>query len=83
MEYLGFIYYNTSTDIIVDYYGRTILNLYKRLKPLIEIKDGERTKYLYYYFAYLYNFAIRREKGYYEERGKVIDDFFVKESNNQ
>lgn len=78
MEYLGFIYYNSSTDIIVDYYGRTILNLYKRLKPLIETKDGEKTKYLYYYFAYLYNFAIRREKGYYEERDKVIKDFFIK-----
>lgn len=83
MEYLGFIYYNTPTNIIVDYYGRTILNMYKRLKSLIEINDGEEIKYLYYHFAYLYNFALRREKEYYEERDNVIKYEFINKSISQ
>ena len=75
MEYLGFIYYNTSTNIIVDYYGRTILNLYKRLKPLIETKKDDKTEYLYFYFAYLFNYAKQREESYYKERENEISKF--------
>ena len=81
MEYLGFIYYNTTTNIIVDYYGRTILNMYGRLRPLIEIQNGKEIKHLYFYFAYLYNFTLRREKAYYEERDKVISDYFLTNDN--
>lgn len=72
MEYLGFIYYYSSTNIIVDYYGRTILNMYRRLRPLIEIKKDEKIEYLYFYFAYLYNYAEKRKDSYYKERENEI-----------
>lgn len=75
MEYLGFIYYYSSTNIIVDYYGRTILNMYRRLRPLIEIKNSEKTDYLYFYFAYLYNYAEKRKDSYYKERENEISKF--------
>lgn len=83
MEYLGFIYYYSSTNIIVDYYGRTILNMYRRLKPLIEIKKDDKTDYIYFYFAYLYNYAEKRKDNYYKERENEIRKFVSEKSNNQ
>lgn len=70
MEYLGFIYYHTTTNIIVDYYGRTILNMYGRLRRLIEIAKGDKIEHLFFYFAYLYNYAEQRKESYYDEREK-------------
>lgn len=84
MEYLGYIYIvlYTQPGIIVDYYGRTILNTYGRLKPLIEANNGEITEHLYYYFAFLFAYAGQREEGYYKERENIINSFASKKSNN-
>ena len=79
MEYIGFLFKNISTSILINYYGRTILTTYDALKILIETQnDGGKTDYTFYHFSYLYYYAKENEEKYYEERENEINRLFLK-----
>lgn len=64
MEYLGLIYKNKGAEsLIVDYYGRTIVESYKILEDIIEnSRKEDPLKRLYNNYTELYRCALETEK---------------------
>lgn len=63
MEYLGLIYQKWGIEVdnlILDYYGRTIIETYRILEPLIANSKNN----MYYHYANLYNLAKSIEKDF-------------------
>ena len=64
MEYLGFIFNEKGAEtLIMEYYGRTILESYRNLHDIIEnSRNQDKMKRLYLYYSKLYESAENKEK---------------------
>ena len=62
MEYLGIVLKNKGIDYtILDYFGNTIIESYKRLEPYIENSRKRYGENYYFHYTYLYAWAKHRE----------------------
>lgn len=64
MEYLGLIFNEKGAEtLIMEYYGRTILESYRNLHDIIEnSRNKDKMKRLYLYYSKLYESAENKEK---------------------
>lgn len=64
MEYLGLVYNEKGAEsLIMEYYGRTIVESYRTLHDIIEnSKNEDKMKRLYLYYTKLYDSAKLKEK---------------------
>lgn len=74
MEYIGITLKNKGVDYtVLDYFGTTIIESYKRLEPYIKnsrIRFGET---YYFHYTYLYNLAKQREPKLKQECKDLLD----------
>ena len=74
MEYIGIVLKNKGVDYtVLDYFGTTIIESYKRLEPYIKnsrIRFGET---YYFHYTYLYYLAKQREPKLKQECKDLLD----------
>ena len=74
MEYLGIVLKNKGIDYtILDYYGNTIIESYKRLEPYIKNSRLRFGETYYFHYTYLYYWATQREPKFKQECKELLE----------
>ena len=63
MEYLGVISEEKASAILLmEYYGQTVIETYKKLEPLIiKTREDQNSEEIYKHYTQLYNFAKKNQ----------------------